>query len=130
VANRTVVDASAIVDALLETALGVRVAKVLEGSSEVHSPAHMDAEVLSALGRLERGGKTTAAAVAGSLESLERAPIQRHAVAGLLVSAWSLRHRFRLVDALYVELAQRLRADLITTDRRLAAAAGVEPITA
>jgi len=50
------------------------------------------------------------------------APIRRHLLAPLLAGAWRLRHNLRLVDALYVELANRLDAPIVTTDAGLAAA--------
>jgi predicted nucleic acid-binding protein len=36
-----------------------------------------------------------------------------------LIGAWSRRHRLRLADAVYLELADRLDCLLVTTDRRL-----------
>jgi predicted nucleic acid-binding protein len=90
---------------------------------ELHCPAHLDAEVLSALGRLHRAGELAADAVTAALGELETAPIARHPLADLLAGAWRVRDRFRLVDALYVELSERISADLLTTDVRLAQAA-------
>jgi predicted nucleic acid-binding protein len=40
-------------------------------------------------------------------------------------AAWGLRHNFSYYDALYVALATRLRAPLLTTDKRLANAPGM-----
>jgi predicted nucleic acid-binding protein len=42
----------------------------------------------------------------------------------LLARAWELRDTIRGWDAMYVALAEALDAVLVTTDRRLAAAAG------
>jgi predicted nucleic acid-binding protein len=86
----------------------------------VHVPAHFDAEVLSAVDRLCRAGQLTGEDVAELLGALRRAPFSRHHLQDLLEGAWSRRNTHRLVDALYVELAEQLRAPLITTDRRLA----------
>ena len=57
------------------------------------------------------------------LPRVENARIQRHPVEPLLTGAWDRRGDLRLVDALYVELAERLGAPVISTDDRLAAAA-------
>jgi predicted nucleic acid-binding protein len=115
-----VVDASALVDALLGTEPGMAVRARLRGV-HLHAPAHLDAEVLSALGRLHRAGDVGASVVAAALNELAVAPIRRHLLADLLSGAWNLRERFRLVDALYVELAETLgRKALLTTDARLA----------
>lgn len=113
-----VVDASAMVDLLLDNELGGAVRRRL-GAHVLHAPAHLDAEVLSALGRLHRGGDLEAEDVESRLRDLVAAPIQRHDVSDLLVGAWSRRHQLRLVDALYVQLAVVRDLALITTDRRL-----------
>jgi predicted nucleic acid-binding protein len=113
-----VVDASAMVDLLLGNKVGGAVRRRLSGHA-LHAPAHLDAEVLSALGRLHRGGYLQAEDVESSLGDLAAAPIQRHDVSDLLIGAWSRRHQLRLVDALYVQLAVVRDLPLVTTDRRL-----------
>ena len=117
-----VLDASAMVDLLLGAppALAIRL-RLLGG--EIHTPAHFDAEVLSALGRLSRADHVPAAAVPALLPRVENARIRRHPVGPLLTGAWDRRGDLRLVDALYVELAERLDAPIISTDDRLVAAA-------
>ncbi|MGP0100923.1 MAG: type II toxin-antitoxin system VapC family toxin [Solirubrobacteraceae bacterium] len=115
-----VVDASALVEALLGTDLGVRVRGRMRGR-QLHAPAHLDAEVLSALGRLHRAGELQEPTVAQSLAELAAAPIRRHPLAGLLSGAWKRRENQRLVDALYAELAASLDSiPVLTTDARLA----------
>ena len=116
-----VVDASAMVDLLLGTSLGAAVADRLRGE-QLHAPAHFDAEVLSALGRLHRAGSLSPGQVGTRLARLESAPIARHPIVELGRGAWGRRSNLRLVDALYVELAARLGVPLLTTDAALAAA--------
>ena len=89
---------------------------------QLHTPAHFDAEVLSALGRLSRADRVPAAVVPALLPRVEHARIERHPVGPLLTGAWDRRGDLRLVDALYVELAERLNAPIISTDDRLVAA--------
>jgi predicted nucleic acid-binding protein len=91
-------------------------------ASVVHVPAHFDADVLSALGRLARAGTLTAKEVSALLDTVARAPFARHPLTDLLGGAWSRRESLRLTDALYVELADRLGVPLVTTDARLAKA--------
>jgi predicted nucleic acid-binding protein len=117
-----VVDASVMVDLVARTSRARAVGARLRGSAW-HAPAHLDAEVLSALGRLERAGRLDAVEAADGLLALSELPIERHAVSPLLLGAWTLRNELRLVDGLYVELARRLGMRLITTDQRLARAA-------
>ncbi len=119
--DRLVVDASAVVDLLLGNDVGVKVEMRLRGH-ELDAPAHLDAEVLSALGRLHRAGKLDEDQVSERLDALATATIERHPLPGLLAGAWARRHTLPLVDALYVELSEQLSAALLTTDAGLAGA--------
>ena len=116
-----VVDASAAVELLLRTPAGDRVAEAL-AAPPVAAPAHVDGEVLSALGRLVRAGEVAADAVPPMLDALARAPLVRYPLPPLLAPAWGLRANLTLRDALYVALARRLGATLLTADSRLARA--------
>jgi predicted nucleic acid-binding protein len=116
--DELVVDASALVDLLLANELGQAVGRHVAGH-RLPAPAHVDAEALSALGRLQRAGDLDADDVETKLALLRSAPITRHATNDLLLGAWARRHRLRLADALYVELATTLGCHLVTTDRRL-----------
>ena len=121
-AEALVLDASAVVEALLGTTLGVEVRTRMRGH-RLHAPAHLDAEVLSALGRLHRAGELVDSSVVSALDELATAPIQRHTLSSLLAGAWKRRENLRLLDALYTELATTLdEAVLITTNARLARA--------
>jgi len=119
--SSVVLDASAAVELLLRTEAGVRAEAALRGG-RVLVPAHFDAEVLSALGRLVRGGEIAEELVAPILAELARAPFVRLTLQPLLTAAWALRHNLALRDGLYVALARRLGALLVTTDARLAQA--------
>jgi predicted nucleic acid-binding protein len=122
VADRAlVVDASAMVDLLVGSRHSEAIHRRL-GAHALHAPAHLDAEVLSALGRLHRAGKLSTEQVTVRLARFTAAPVERHPLAPLIDEAWSLRHNLRLVDALYAALASRLAAPLVTTDGGLAAA--------
>jgi predicted nucleic acid-binding protein len=120
-AEPVVVDASAMVDLLVGSSVAGEIEDRFRGH-ELHAPAHFDAEVFSALGRLQRAGEMTVRQVTARLQRAAAAPIQHHLLPPLLTGAWKRRHNLRLVDALYVELATRLDAPIITTDAGLAAA--------
>jgi predicted nucleic acid-binding protein len=109
-----VVDASAVVEALLGTERGAAVRARMRGC-RLQAPAHLDAKVLSAVGRLHRARDVGAAAAGTALNALAVAPIERHPLAGLLAGAWNARERPRLVDALYVELARTLGSIALLT---------------
>lgn len=118
-AETVVVDASAMVDLLADTDYAAAVAARLR-DTVLHAPALLDAEVLSALGRLHRAGKLTVDEVEAGLTGLGTAPVTRHPLPELLSGAWARRDELRLTDALYTELATRLGSPLVTTDHRLA----------
>ena len=109
------------VDVLVGTAVGAAVRERIR-EHQLHAPAHIDAEVLSALGRLQRAGLLSEQQVETLLDRLQAAPLDRHRLPTLLVGAWALRHNLRLVDALYVELGTQLSLPIVTTDARMAAA--------
>jgi predicted nucleic acid-binding protein len=113
-----VLDASAFVDLLLGNPVGGAVRERLAGES-LHAPGHIDAEVLSAIGRLARAGDLDDDTVTRLLGRVVDAPIERHPVHRLAAGAWARRHQLRLADALYVELAAARGVSLVTTDRRL-----------
>lgn len=125
--EQLVIDASALVDLVLGEAVGAAVQERVCGAA-LHAPAHLHAEVLSALGRLHRSGRLTTAVVGAQLAAISSAPIQRHSLPDLLRGAWRRRNRMRLADALYVELADQLGLRLLTTDRALARAASIAEV--
>lgn len=116
-----VVDASAMVDALAGTAVGPVVTARLRDHT-LHAPAHLDAEVLSALARLQRAGLLSVRQVGARVQRLQAAPIQRCLLAPLLTGTWRRRHSLRLVDGLYAQLADDLGVTLVTTDTGLSIA--------
>lgn len=123
-AEGLVVDASAMVDVLVGSSAAEGVIDTLR-VPELHAPAHFDAEILSALGRLQRAGHLSARQVASRLARLADSPIQRHPLAPLLAGAWSRRNNLRLVDGLYVELASQLGTQVASTDEGLSRASAL-----
>ncbi len=124
VPDGVVIDASAMVDLLVGSPVAAAVAERLR-AHELHAPAHFDAEVLSALGRLNRAGHIVADETEARIDRLAGAPIERHSLAELVSGAWQRRHDLRLVDAFYVEPACLLEVRIVTTDGGFAAACGV-----
>lgn len=122
-----VVDASALIDLLAGLPAAAAVDARLDGVA-LHAPAHMDAEVLSGPGRLQRAGSISVAEVTRQVAVIAGAPIERHLLADLLPGAWKRRGRLRLADALYVELATALDVPLVTTDARLGRAARIAEV--
>ncbi len=109
------------VDVLTGSSSARSVQAVLAGRN-LHAPAHFDSEVLSAFGRLHHAGSLVEQEVSENLDLLAAASVERHALHLLVAGAWKRRENLRLVDALYVELAEKLSAVLVTTDTSLARA--------
>lgn len=115
------VDASAVLEILLPGSAGDRGRAEIRGN-RLAAPAHFDAEVLSALARRNRAGDVTVDQVQAALVRLAAAPIRRYPVQGLVIEAWSMRDNVAARDALYVALARKLVARLLTADGRLSRA--------
>lgn len=98
-------------------------ARLASGDS-LFAPAHLDAEVVSALRGMSRSNATLDAVVPKALHHLAGFPIRRMALAPLMQRMWELRDNVTPYDAAYVALAERLDAALVTGDSKLAAATG------
>lgn len=87
------------------------------------APAHQSAEVLSAIARLRRAGVLDSAAASDAMRAAA-ALVQDLVVpdARLLARTLALDGRIRVLDGLYIALAERLGCAVLTSDRRLAEA--------
>ena len=117
----TVVDAATVVDLICGLPAADPYRSHLAAATAVAVPAHLDAEVLSALGRLQRAGQLTRAAE--RVEALAIFGAKRWPLQPLLSPAWKLADRIAVRDALYVALAASLDATLVTSGGRLRRAA-------
>jgi len=121
-----VLDASALVELILDTQTGQLVAgRIADPAEGLHMPHLADLEVLQALRRYVREGEIDADAAAVALDDLRALDLQRHAHEPLLERVWELRKNLTAYDAVYVALAEVLDGILITCDRRLSHAPGM-----
>jgi predicted nucleic acid-binding protein len=120
-----VIDASVLtVFYAADDARHAQVAERLKAGDALFAPAHLDAEIVSALRRMARGNKVLERAVPQALVHLAGFPIRRMLLPPLLERMWQLRDNVTAYDAAYIALAERLDTALITCDARLASANG------
>jgi len=120
-----VVDASAILEALLRTEAGKLVEeRLFEPGQTLHAPHLLDVEVAQVLRRHAASRGRDAGRCREALDDLSDFPLHRYPHDLLLPRVWELHNDLTAYDAVYVALAEILGAPLLTRDRRLANAAG------
>ncbi len=116
--SQIAIDASALVELLLQTTLGRQIAGLI-GGSQMIAPDIVNAEVVQSLRGLERGGKLASERAAKAVERLADSPVRRVPTTGLIADTWSLRANLSAYDACYVALARALDCPLLSTDTPL-----------
>jgi predicted nucleic acid-binding protein len=120
-----VVDASALLEFLLQTSLGARVeARLFRNDDELHAPHLLDVEIVQGLRRLVRSGEVAAGRADEVIADLTDLDLHRHAHLDLLGRTWKLRDNISAYDAVYVALAEAIEAPVVTCDGPLAKAPG------
>ena len=120
-----VVDASVLVEVLLNSPRGRRARSVLIASEgQLHIPELAVVESTSALRGLVRGGQVSQVRAEQALSALRVFPAQRWGMDALVSRAWALREALTAYDAIYIALAEGLGATVVTMDERLAKGAG------
>ena len=115
-----VVDASAMLELLLQTPLGTRVeARLVRDAAEFHAPHLVDVEVVQALRRLVRMRELSAPRAGEAIEDLAGLDLHRHPHVDLVDRAWMLRDNLTVYDGMYLALAEALDAPLVTCDGAL-----------
>ena len=120
-----VVDASALVELLLDTdEAGAVAARLFDSGDSLAAPHLIDVEAAQVLRRYAQAGEIDGRRGREAMDDLADMPIRRYPHDILLPRVWDLRHNLTAYDAVYVALAEALDAPLVTRDRRLARAAG------
>ena len=120
-----VLDASALVEQLLDTLKGLQLQqRCLDKAKTIHSPHLVDVEVTQVLRRYCQQGLLSTIRASEAMEDLMAFPLIRYAHESFLPRIWELRENLTAYNAAYVALAELLDTPLVTCDTRLAAAPG------
>ena len=119
-----VLDASAVLELLLDSPKGQRVRARISEEATLHAPHLLDLEVAQALRRYERTGHIGPERARGALQDLSEMPVERYPHNALLPRICALRRNATAYDAAYLALAEALEAPLLTADRGMASVRG------
>lgn len=114
------VDASAVLEVLLQTDRARVVEAELFGGATLHAPHLLDLEVTQVLRRYERSGAFSPERGGAALGAFLDLRIERYPHHLFLRRVWQLRANATAYDAAYLALAEALDAPLLTMDRKLA----------
>jgi predicted nucleic acid-binding protein len=120
-----VLDASAVVELILNTEAGRRVAREIGSPGvSVHAPQLLDIEVAQTLRRYVRTRVIDPGRGETAVDHFRQLDVARYNHEDLLPRIWALRENLTAYDAAYVALAEALGATLLTLDAHLANAPG------
>lgn len=121
-----VLDASALVELILDTPLGRVVSQRIADPVEALHTVHLaDLEVVQALRRLVREGRIDLGTADDALGDYRALDLVRHAHEPLLDSVWGLRDNVTAYDAAYAALGESLDTTVLTCDGPLSRANAV-----
>ena len=120
----TVIDASVLVAALVDSGWESRWAEYAVAGDDLASPEMALAEATNALRRLELAGEVSHFEAASAQAELMKLDIVLFPFAPFAERVWALRGNLTSYDAWYVALAEALDCPLLTLDRKLSNATG------
>ncbi len=120
----TVIDASVLVAALVDSGQEGRWAEAALAQGRLAGPELVLVEASNILRRLERGGEITRVEATSAHRDLVRLDVELFPFAPFAERIWALRGNLTSYDAWYVALAEALDCPLVTLDRRLGRARG------
>lgn len=119
------VDASVLANVIGDDgADGRRARREVRSAGEMSAPDLVDVETLAVLRKRWLAGTISEGRFATALDDLDAIELDRYPTLPLVRRGFDLRANVTAYDAMYVALAEALRCELVTGDRRLAAAPG------
>ena len=115
----TVVDASALVAALVDSGSRGTWAEEIIANGRLHAPELILVETTNILRRLERSRKITTSVSNAAFEDLVQLDMELFAFDPFAERIWELRHNVTSYDAWYIAVAEALKIPLATLDERL-----------
>lgn len=103
---------------------GAAARRELRHAQGVAAPDLVNVETAAVLRKRWIAGDMTTGRLDVAIDALINLPLRRYPTVGLLKRALELRSNVTPYDGVYVALAEALAADLVTADRKLAAAPG------
>lgn len=120
-----VVDASALLEVLLNTSVSAKIAeRLFAGNDTLHVPHVLDLEVAQVLRRYNLSGEIHGERGEQALRDLADLPLNRYPHDVFLFRIWALRPNLTAYDAAYIALAEALDAPLVTRDAALSRVSG------
>lgn len=119
-----VIDASALVAALIDNSGNGQWALAQLAQEPLAAPQLLPAETSNILRRLELSGQTSRLEATASHRELDRFDFELYPFAPFADRIWELRFNLTAYDAWYVALAESLGWPLVTLDRKMASASG------
>jgi predicted nucleic acid-binding protein len=119
--SNLVVDASVAVQWIIPEADSAAARALLDARYRLHAPTYLPLEVDSALIKCVRRRAMSLAEAMAARQASRAQPLELHDAASLFDPAWEIAgdEQVSIYDALYVALAERLNATLVTADARL-----------
>ena len=120
-----VVDASVAAEFVLETRLGMDLGGLIQ-NNELFAPELLDLEVLSTLRKFVLRDELSNGAALSAIGELEKLSVERISHEGLSKLIWQYHRNVTIYDAVYLATAKNLNLEVLTADRKLARAPGID----
>ena len=121
-----VIDASVLANVVGDDGPAGQAARArIAATTQVSAPDLIDVETVAVLRKRWLAGDLTARRFRSAVDDMLALPVDRFPTGPLMIRAYELRANVTAYDATYIALAEGLACTLLTADRRLARAPGI-----